>query len=243
VSSASAFGPEGHRVAGLVAETYLCTKARREVARLGGGADLARLGVWADRVRGDARWPGNAAWHYINVDDAEPLEHARGGNNLWWALEHFGAALADPSLPAAERGVALKFFVHFVVDAHQPLHVGREADRGGNAIELAFGDRASNLHRFWDSDVLRSTTPSAARYAGLIAPRAERLWRARRDSPPRAWLEESRALRAQVYGFELEGGRLSADYVRRAERISEERLAMAGVRLAAELNRRFCRGG
>ena len=42
---AHAFGPDGHRIAGLVAEAYLCAEASVEIGRLGqGGAILPSSG-------------------------------------------------------------------------------------------------------------------------------------------------------------------------------------------------------
>ena len=77
--------------------------------------------------------------------------------------------LSEP-LPAAE---ALKFVTHFVGDIHQPLHVSRTSDRGGNSIPVhvdfqnhtakprnlrgqALTHHHSNLHGVWDGDLLET---------------------------------------------------------------------------------------
>jgi nuclease S1 len=236
------YGPEGHRVAGLVAAQRLCKRAAQEIARLGGGESLAELGLWADTVRSDPRWAASAGWHYVNMDDHESLtaHRHRGERDLLWAIEHFGSELDDGALSPTRRAIALRFFVHFLVDAHQPLHVGREADRGGNLIALRVAGRSSNLHRFWDTDVVRLESPSAARYARAIAAQVGAYGSHPRHEPPSVWLGESLALRDEVYAFESEDGVLSKVYVARARDISKRRLALAGVRLADELNRRFC---
>jgi hypothetical protein len=229
-------------VAGLIAAQRLCGRAAREVARLGDGKSLAEIGLWADTVRSQPRWAASADWHYVNIDDHESLaaHRRRGQHDLLWAIERFGGELEDHSLSPARRAIALRFFVHVVVDAHQPLHVGREADQGGNLIALRVAGRPSTLHRFWDTDVVRLESPSAARYARAIAAQVAAYGSHPRHEPPSAWLGESLALRDEVYAFEREDGALSDLYVARARDISKRRLALAGVRLADELNRRLC---
>jgi hypothetical protein len=43
---------------------------------------------------------------------------------------------------------ALKFLVHFIGDITQPLHCSNKS-RGGNDIEVHFGNRRRNLHSVW----------------------------------------------------------------------------------------------
>ena len=104
-------------------------------------------------------------------------------------------------MPARERAAALKFLVHFVVDVHQPLHVGRAADRGSNAVDVRYDGKVVNLHRFWDTDVLELRRLGAERYARRLRPAfdADALTSA---DPPAAWAAESLALRSTVYAFE-----------------------------------------
>ncbi|CAF4239300.1 unnamed protein product, partial [Rotaria magnacalcarata] len=42
--------------------------------------------------------------------------------------------LADAQQDDIQRQEALKFIIHFIGDAHQPLHAGFQGDRGGNSI-------------------------------------------------------------------------------------------------------------
>jgi hypothetical protein len=153
---AQAFGDAGHRIAGTIAERFLCEPAAAEVARLGEGASLAELGWWADGIRSQTGWEFTAPWHYINVLDSESLrvDRASAGDDILWAIEHFSRRLADDALSERQRALALKFLTHFVVDLHQPLHVGRESDRGGNLVEVILNGQITNLHRLWDSRLL-----------------------------------------------------------------------------------------
>lgn len=240
-AQAHGYGVDGHLIAGTIAETYLCPAARSEVATLGGGERLGELGLWADRVRSVPEYEQSAPWHYMNVEDGGSIarfRHPPEGDVLW-AVEHFHDVLGDRSRTPEERGEALKFLVHFVVDLHQPLHVGRASDRGGNAIELRVGGAPTNLHRFWDTDAIELAGMPSERYLELVASRVD-LGAVEAAFDPRAWAEESLALRAEVYDFDRRGRTLTGPYIDFAIRTTEERLALAAARLAATLNGLFC---
>ncbi len=238
---ACAYGPEGHRIAGELAEPLLCRPAAAQVAALGKGQSLAELGLWADEIRDRKAWRHTGPWHYMNLPDGASVagyRHPPEGDVLW-AIEHFSMRLAA-ARSASDRLEALRFVVHFVVNVHQPLHVGRAADRGGNDVDVRYRDKTVNLHRFWDTDVLRLAGLSETRYEAALRPLVADLAVHSGDSPPETWAAESLALRPWVYDFRRQGrepARLDAAYLDRAEAVTRLRLAQAAVRLAATLNR------
>lgn len=238
-AGALAFGATGHRIAGELAQPLLCKRAAEEVAALTDNASLAEIGLWADRVRDDREWRHTGPWHYINVDDGMPIEKFRPPRegDVLWAIQRHVEMLAEPGA-RARRAQALSFLVHFIVDVHQPLHVGREEDRGGNAIDVEFRGEKSNLHRFWDTDVLRLDGLSVSEYAARIEPLV-RMFAGRDHTSPADWAAESFELRPLVYGFRRRGeGPVSLDdaYLEAADFATRVRLAQAAVRLAATLN-------
>jgi len=241
-ADALAYGPAGHRVAGRLAEPLLCRAAAAEIASLTGGEGLDELGLWADRIRGDDAWRHTNPWHYMNIEDDARIEsfaHPPEGDVLW-AIEGQAGLLARPGAPAA-RAEALRFLVHFVVDIHQPLHVGRESDRGGNTVDVrAVGGPTVNLHRFWDTDVLQIAGLDERDYQASLEPAVRMLAAAESDDRPAAWAAESLALRESVYAFppaQRGASLLDERYLDRADFVTRLRLAQAAVRLAAALNR------
>jgi hypothetical protein len=255
VRPALAWGPIGHRVAGDLAERDLCAAARTQVKSLGAGESLAELGSWADEIRDEPKWQRSRPWHYVNIADLpagagvaearsaiDKFAHPREGDVLE-ALARFSSALADPRTPPDDRAEALRFVVHFVVDIHQPLHVGRASDHGGNDVQVVFGTKGPvSLHHFWDTEVLPSKGPSAQMKQRLEADLAA-VPTERATDPPAEWAAESLALRASVYGFRPAAhgpATLDDGYVRSAREIADERLVLAGARLAATLNEIFC---
>lgn len=52
--------------------------------------------------------------------------------------------------------VALKMVVHLMGDLHQPMHMGRSTDRGGNSVKVKYFGRDANLHGIWDTNLVES---------------------------------------------------------------------------------------
>lgn len=249
---AGAFGPEGHLLVGAVAERDLCADARNAVNQLLEGQSLGKAGRWPDWIRSDPEWKHTRTWHYINVGDDEPIEQVAKGDHqdVLWAIRRFDRRLADETLTAEERATALRFLAHFIADVHQPLHVGRAEDRGGNRIAVRVGKRITNLHAVWDAEALlkderkkRGLTRDQ-QAQGLVVRTQGRVAAFQAD-PPLEWARESQALRALVYAFPAPEGdagvRLEGEYLAGATDIVHSRLSAAGVRLAGRINRIFCR--
>jgi nuclease S1 len=256
---AAAFGPLGHRIAGELAEPVLCPAARAKVAELGDHRSLGELGTDADLIRDTEEGRQSAPWHYMNVDDPRVVvgtdsrtaaleavlafRHPPEGDVLL-GIERFGGEVANRALPRARRSAALRFVVHFVVDVHQPLHVGRVSDRGGNDILVRYGGEVVNLHHFWDTDVLALRSEGPEVYAGRLRPAFAATLAAPLSRDPTVWAAESLELRAVVYDFEPaapgEPAVLDARYLAAAQRVAEQRIVLAAARLAATLNGMFC---
>lgn len=240
-AAAFAYGAAGHRIAGALAEPLLCPAAAEEVARISGGRSLSELGVWADTIRDEPRWRNTGPWHYLNIDDGRPLSsyrHPPEGDVLL-AIERSAHDLARGDSAGSSRLDALRFLVHFIVDLHQPLHVGRASDRGGNTIDVRYGATTVNLHRFWDTDVLEVAGLSRREYERALAPKVAALGKRPQAFSPEAWAAESLAVRKDVYAFKRRGRAaavLDRGYLDRADAITRERLSLAAVRVAFALD-------
>ena len=187
---------------------------------------------------------------------ADRLRTNRGGFTL--------AARPDPPRPGTSREVA--FLIHFVGDIHQPLHGSDNSDRGGNCENLqnpmihADGTRTTVLHGVWDVDevltVMRVLGDEQATAAALFqrfkngaqVPQATVLeWT--RESNQLARENIYQKLRIPKYTAPLgqcpvNVAKLAIDqaYLDSNEKIVEERLLRAGIRLSNLLNE-VCAGG
>jgi hypothetical protein len=243
--AAHAWGPEGHRIVAELAQRHLDDAARTQVERLLAPEHtdrLADVATWADDLQDDpvhqALWQATRRQHYINFRDRScayrPPRDCPDGRCVVGALQHYVAVLGDRSQSDATRREALKFVVHFVGDVHQPLHAGYRDDKGGNTFQVQFQGKGSNLHRVWDSGLLRSRGLDWRAYAGQLDARGPLALPPSASAPYAAWAAESCRLSAEVYP---RGHVIDAAYVAAQRPLAERRLRVAGQRLAALLNR------
>ncbi|MAK64953.1 MAG: hypothetical protein CMF75_09505, partial [Maricaulis sp.] len=161
VEPALAYGREGHRVVCDLAYRHLSDDARSEVDRLisldPDFQDFRDVCSWADEVRGSTH-RHTAPWHYINQDRNDPqvdAEDCAENGCITSAIDLHAGIFADRSRSDEDRLEALKFLAHWMGDIHQPMHVSIEGDRGGNDITVLWrGERRTNLHRVWDSEII-----------------------------------------------------------------------------------------
>ena len=239
---AFAWGKTGHRV---VADTQLSGLARAQIAQiLGPGESLADVANWPDEMRSDPTryWQKTTPpWHYVTLNGFS-YDHAPPEGDALAALAGFSKTLRDPNASLADKQLALRFVIHLVGDLHQPLHVGKCCDRGGNEVKVTWFGKATNLHSVWDSALVDEEQYSFSELADKLERHtsdAQRIawW----DINPRDWISESAQLRETVYP---EPNRkdakappeLSYGYVYKYTPLMEQRLMQAGVRLAAYLN-------
>jgi hypothetical protein len=252
-SSALAWGKTGHRVVAAIADPQLSGLARAHVKEILGGAEsLDEAANWPDEMRsapGEFWQKTSVPWHYVTLNGII-YDHAPPEGDALKALDHFRDVLRDPNASLADKQTALRFVVHLVGDLHQPLHVGKCCDRGGNEVKVKWFGRDLNLHSVWDSAMVDeeqlSFTEMAAKLERHTSPKDVIGWW---DINPRDWISESAQIRETVYpsapgkpAKRKKKGKgpalpeLSYAYVYKFTPVMERRLQQAGVRLAAYLN-------
>jgi hypothetical protein len=247
-SDAGAFNAVGHRVAGHVAETRMCPETRAALAELDPARGVPAAGTWADEIRRFAFMGDLGPWHYINIPDGMAVSNAprpRAGDVLT-GIETFAALLADREADPLERAMAYRLLVHFVADIHQPLHVGRREDAGGNRIKVRVDGRRTNLHSYWDGFELPAVTDgrSALDHAVFLLVQHAADTDIPTGGTPEDWAAESMSYREAVYAFGRPGRggvvELERGYREKAQEIIDMRLYQAGVRIATLLDGVFC---
>ncbi|MCP4831457.1 MAG: S1/P1 nuclease [Gammaproteobacteria bacterium] len=254
-----AFGSNAHLIVGYIAEEHLCDSTRKAISPLLDGYSLAEVGLWADKIRGYSQWDYAKPWHYLNVPDGVAIKDAQRSakGDVLAAIKDMDRRLDDPALndkqALKEQVYALRFLVHFIADIHQPLHVGRRDDLGGNKVTVYFEAapgkrlRKTNLHRYWDSEVLNMAVLNPQAYARDLVTRMQPDLAEWQPGEPEDWAAESMAFRGEVYNFQVGEGdvptRLDAAYRARALEILDQRLVLAGLRLATILDAHYCIAG
>lgn len=156
----------------------------------------------------------------------------------------------------AEKAVAVAWLEHLIGDIHQPLHTSGKitdkypkGDQGGNKFTLSPPDqkgRTDNLHSFWDQAIGRYKPNTDLCDADYIDPIARDIMKLypyaklrSRINPNKfdVWAKESLDLAiSEVYKDVVEGEAPSAKYKKRAFKIAQERIALAGYRMGDLFN-------
>lgn len=236
-TKAHSWGQTGHRITGEIAEKYLTPKARKNIRKLIGDQSLAIVSTWMDEIKSDPRYNHTHDWHWVTIPDGQTYEQAEKNpkGDVIEAIERLGKVLKDKTQSDSARRDALMMLVHLVGDIHQPLHVGRGDDRGGNDVRVRWFGQNSNLHRVWDSDMIDSYQLSFTEYAEVIYRKYRHQARQWISTDPRAWAYESMKPREEIYAFDRDKS-LGYQYHYKMRDLYELRLMQAGIRIAALLN-------
>lgn len=239
------------------------TREREYFAFLTTWADVVR-----DRnIEARYRKHSKSNWHYSDtfwtVKDGQvtALPSPEDGGQALVKLIEFDALIRG-NAPDTQKAVAIAWLEHLIGDLHQPLHTSArvtdsepKGDQGGNLFLLTpqGTPRAGqqNLHSFWDGIVVRSTSNAAnvcdEEYLSPIVRKimkkypyeklSGRILAGKYD----VWVQESLALaQTEVFSADLQRFESpSAKYKKKAMKIAEERLALAGYRMGDLFNQVF----
>lgn len=243
--SAFCWGLTGHRVVGEIAQQHLSKKAKAELRKLIGKETLAWWANWPDFIKSDSNWRHANPWHYVDLPGHLPkdkfIEELKKlpGKNLYTQIQEMQAQLKNKSLPDEQRRIALRFLIHFIGDLHQPLHVGRDEDQGGNKIVVYWFDKKTNLHSVWDSYFIDDQQYSYTEYAKLLNIADEATVKAWQSSSLEDWFYESHVAADSIYDATPNESKLSYRYNYQFQHLLNEQLLKGGVRLAAVINKAF----
>jgi hypothetical protein len=238
------WGVTGHRVVGEIAQNHLSGKAKKELKKLIGRETLAQWANWPDFIKSDTTgtWTAASKWHYVNVQGNLSKEEfmsklqSLSGENLYTQIKAMVAQLKDKSLPQEKRQIALRFLIHFVGDLHQPLHVGREEDQGGNKISVNWFDKQTNLHSVWDNSLVEFQQYSYTEYAAVLDIATTEEVQAWQQSSLEDWFYDSYTLANKVYASVPVDGKLGYKYNYIFQQDLDRQLLKGGVRLAKMIN-------
>jgi hypothetical protein len=244
------WGVTGHRTVGKVAENHLTPAAKAAVQQLLGSETLADVSTWADEVRSKPEYQETGPWHYINLPmglsfgEFQQRVEGMSGDNVFSALERLEKQVVDPATPREKKVEALKFIVHFVGDLHQPMHVSRAEDKGGNTVQLNFNGSGTNLHAVWDSKLIDRLGLGYEQLAAKVDHATAAQVSQWQQDPMIRWMWESYEITGKLYA-EVDAMRSRAigdSYYEEHIATVEQRLEQAGIRLAGVLNRLFEHG-
>jgi hypothetical protein len=155
-SQISAWGQLGHRVVAGIAERHLTPRSAQSIHALMQGNSLASMSTWSDEYSFRHPEAKTSAWHYLNFSD-EKGKWVLVSGQLKEVINKKIAILKDRKHQGFEQTQqALRWLVHLLGDAHQPLHLGYAKDRGGNTCYVLWYGKMTKLHAVWDRWLIMS---------------------------------------------------------------------------------------
>lgn len=241
--SLMAWGVQGHRIVAQIAESYLTPKAKEAIQQILGNQSMAMTSNWADFIKSDTSYSYLTPMHYI--DFPEGLNYVQlkeyvakdTAADAYTELVFLVKQLKNKNLSKEKQVMYLRFLIHLVGDVHQPMHVARAEDEGGNKIRVMWFREPTNLHSVWDEKLIDFQQLSYTEYATAInfsTVSQQQAWQA---DPVSKWLYESNQLSEKLYSEinqndQKLGYRYNYDHIA----LLNTQLLKAGIRLAGLLN-------
>lgn len=151
------WGPTGHRATGKIAEKHLTNKAKKKIDKLLNGESLAFVSTFADQIKSDKKYNQYYSWHYVNMPLDTKYEDSKKNpqGDIVTGINKCIEVLKSEISSTEDKRFFLKMLVHFLGDLHQPMHIGRAEDKGGNTIQVQWFGTGTNLHRVWDENMIK----------------------------------------------------------------------------------------
>lgn len=244
-----AWGVLGHRVVGGIAETHLSPKTKSEIKKILGTESIAMASNWADFIKSDRAYDYLSSWHYINLPSGLNFSRFQerlkrdSSINLYNRLQFLIRELRKKNLTQGKKVLYLKLLIHFVGDAHQPMHTGRPEDRGGNNIKLYWFNTPTNLHRIWDEQLVEFQQLSYTEHVSAINHTTTSERQKWQKQSPGDWLFESYQIAEKLYSGVKAEDKLSYNYNYVHVNTMNQQLLKAVLRLADLLNEIFGTNG
>jgi S1/P1 Nuclease len=241
-----AWGATGHRVIGEIAGYHLTAKAKQSVKAILGNESIAIASNWADFVKSDSNMNYLYNWHFINLktgmNKTEFTDFLKTDTttNAYTKLVFLIKELKKKNLALAKKQLYLRLLIHIAGDIHQPMHVSRAEDQGGNKIKVLWFNDPTNLHSVWDDKLIELQKLSYSEYTSSInhSTLAERKnWQ---KQPMTEWFYESNQLADKIYsGITQPDQKLGYRYNYENIATVNQQLLKGGIRLAGLLNEIF----
>ena len=238
-----AWGILGHRIVGEIADSYISKKTRKAITGILGNESLAMSSNWADFIKSDTSYKYLDTWHYVNIrsgvskqDFLTKLENDTATNG-YTKINMLIDQLKKRQGTQAEKVMYLRLLIHLVGDMHQPMHVGRPDDRGGNRVRVLWFNDTYNLHQVWDEVLINFQKLSYTEFAKAInftTKEQRKDWQA---EPISLWIYNTYQYTEQIYGdVKTQEDKLSYEYNFKYKEVLEQQLLKGGVHLAGILN-------
>ena len=241
-----AWGVLGHRIVGQIADTYLTRHTQKEIYKILGTESIAMTSNWPDFIKSDPAYSYLSPWHYINfkagLDSVTVKTYldTDTATDAYTKINFLTAELKNRNLPQETRVLYLRLLIHIVGDVHQPLHVGRPDDRGGNGVKVQWFSSPYNLHQIWDERLIDFQQLSYTEYATAINHTTKDQRKELQSQPVSDWIWHSYQIAERIYA-DIRQPEQKLDYKYNFNYLAtlNQQLLEGGVHLAGLLNEIF----
>ncbi|WP_068598037.1 S1/P1 nuclease [Vaginella massiliensis] len=242
-TEAKAWGLTGHRVIAEIAENHLNRKARKNIKSLIDNQRMAYWANWPDFVKSDPNFKHADPYHYVNIEGNlsraafdQALKDSSEDNLYKRSLFLIDELKNNQSLSKAKKQEYLYYLIHILGDAHQPLHVGRSEDMGGNRIKVEWFKKPTNIHSVWDTDLVDFEKYSFTEYSMLLNFHPKKYNESLQQGWIEDWLYDSYQVANSVYANVKMDDKLGYRYHFDNKYTVENQLLKGGLRLSKVLN-------
>lgn len=232
------WGATGHRTIGKIAEDYLKGKTRRKIAEILDGQSLSLVATFGDDIKSDKRYNQFYTWHYVNMPFGVKYEDSdkNPDGDLVSGIEKCKAVILDKNATKEDKAFYLKMLIHLIGDLHQPMHVGRAEDKGGNTIQVQWFNDGTNLHRVWDSNMINHFNMTYTELANNSDKISKEQVKYLQKGTIADWANETQKLAIKTYASVKIGEKLGYRYMYDNFGLVRSQLQVGGIRLAKVLN-------
>jgi hypothetical protein len=231
-----AWGHIGHSLVAEVAFNNMDAKTKQTVLKYLDGMSIEDAANWMDSMRSDKNYNYMKPYHYVDFDRGADVTELSGDN----IINVLNKTLKDldniKTLSNDEIKTRLLYLFHLIGDLHMPLHVGYKDDKGGNAVQVSFFGRNTNLHSMWDSDIIEYKNLTLADLMKINNYKPSEL-AALQQIDVTYWAKDSRKYLKNAY--KLNDEKISDIYVDANFPIIKQQILKAGLRLAGVLEHYF----
>lgn len=235
------WGQTGHRVIGEIAQENLTKKAKRNIVKLLGKEGLAMLAMYADEIKSDRKYNKFSPWHYVNFKEGETYETSKKNpqGDLIQGIKKCKEIISDSNASKEDKIFYLKMLIHFIGDLHQPMHIGKAEDRGGNSIKVKWFRGNTNLHSVWDTKMIESFNMTYTELTSNLNKFSKNQRKEIQKGTVLDWVNETRVITMKVYDSAKVDENLSYRYMYDHFATVKTQLQKGGLRLAKVLNDLF----
>jgi len=242
-----AWGTTGHRVIAEIADKNIKSKTCKKIDKLLDGYPMAYWANWADFIKSDTTdvFKHTHVWHFVNapggLDKQAYIDFIKSTpqENVYSEIPKLEAIIMNKQSTEDQKRIALYFLIHLVGDAHQPMHMGREEDLGGNKISVTWFRSPTNIHSVWDTRIVENENYSYTEYADILNSISKEKKQAMQAGTLEDWMYDTYLFANDIYANVYNGIELSYGYSYRYKYKMEEQLQKGGLRLAVILDRIF----